>query len=205
MTGMIAQTSTLKQDSVKKITSTTWTDVSIFDIYKIQGKTSVPLIWYTHNHGSYYVESRVNFDWNMTAGIFAGKSFSKNEKFWITPKFGFLFAFNKEGYNGLSPEFNFGGKIGKFRYFSMNQCAISGNPEINPTYLYGYYEVGCQLAHLKIGYGSQFFHPTNQSKVLVDQGPFLRISYKEFYLKPWYTWDPGRNVQKFVLGLGYSY
>ncbi len=200
-----AQTSNQKEDTTKKEVPTAWTDVSLFDIDKIKESTTTPLIWYTHDNGKYYIESRVNFDWAMTAGVFAGKTFSKNDKFWITPKFGCLFSFNKEGYNGLSPEFNFGGSVGKFRYFTMSQCAVSLNPEKNPSYLYGYYEAGYQLPYVKIGYASQFFHPTDQSKTWTDQGPFMVISYKEFYLKPWYTWDPSRNVQKFIVGLGYHY
>ncbi|MEN9582325.1 MAG: hypothetical protein RL641_279 [Candidatus Parcubacteria bacterium] len=141
-----------------KPTPAQWTDISLFHINRLDAKNSTPLIWFNHENGDYFLEARINFDWSNTAGLFLGKTFSRSKKFWITPKLGMLFAGrSSDGYNGFSPEFNFGGNIGSFEYFTMNQHTIAVDDK--PDFVYQYTEARfkCLHNHLAICYAIQFY------------------------------------------------
>jgi len=202
ISAMFFATQMRAQDTNK--TYNTWTDVSIFQIYNFDGAKR-PLIWFNREEGKYFVEARVNFDWSNSAGVLIGKTFSKSDKFWITPKVGFIFSFDKSGYNGLSPEVNFGGKIGKFKYFTMNQFAIDLDDD--PNFLYQYTEVGYVVGKITLKYSGQFYYElVDGSELWIDQGPQIVIPFgKKFVFKPWYTWDPTHDVQKLIVGIGMSY
>lgn len=205
ISAMFFAVQTKAQDTTIVKTSNTWTDISLFQIYNFDGAKK-PLIWFNREEGEYFLEARVNFDWNNTAGILIGKTFSKSDKFWITPKIGFLFSFDEVGYNGLSPEVNFGGNIGKLKYFTMNQFAV--NLDDAPNFLYQYTEVGYKLiGKITVKYAGQFYYElVDGSELWIDQGPQVVIPFaKKFVLKPWYTWDPNHDVQKLIVGIGMSY
>jgi hypothetical protein len=163
-------------------------------------------MWFSHEEGKYFLEARVNFDAKETAGIFLGRTFSKSKKFWITPKIGILFGLNDLGYDGVSPEFNLGGKLKSFSYFAMNQFSIAITKD-KPNFLYNYTQFGYKLfPWLQIDYSAQFYYELNSGAVWIDQGPQLLILWNKFYIKPWYTWDPGHTkVRKFICGVGCNF
>lgn len=216
LVNVYSQAQSQKKDSVES-PDVRWTDISIFLSDALNPDNDKPLLWFSREEGKYFLETRVNFDWRETAGLLIGKTFSRNEKFWITPKMGILFAFNPFGHNGLSPEVNLGGGIKKIKYFSMNQYAISLDK--NPSFLYNYTELGFELTPwARFNYSAQFYYPLSgnpQSEVWIDQGPQLILTLKKkYYFKPWYTWDPTHKksdassrapLQKWILGIGYHF
>ncbi len=194
---------TISNDTTKKHAQ--WTDISFFHINRLDAKNSTPLIWFNHENDNYFVESRINFDWSNTAGILIGKTFSKSEKFWITPKLGILFAGrNTDGYNALSPECNFGGRIGAFGYFTMNQYAIAIDE--HPDFVYQYTELRWFIdKHVTLAYATQFYKENwRGSEWWIDGGPAMAVSLGKVYIKPWMTWDPGHQNRKFIVGVGYK-
>jgi len=165
-----------------------------------------PLTWFSHEEGKYFIEARMNFDWKNTAAILMGKTFSKKPTFWITPKVGFLFGFNSDGYNGFSPEINCGGAYKAFHYFAMNQCALSFGGG-NPSFYYEYTQLGYNTKYFNINCAFQFFKSlVSHTDVYIDIGPQVFIPIQKFYIKPWYTIDPGHVfIRKFVIGVGYHF
>lgn len=191
------------QDSTKTQASDKWTDISIFFIDRFNPKLNRPLMWFSHEEGKYFIEGRMNFDYPETAGMLLGKTLSKNERFWFTPKTGILFSQNNLGYDGISLETNLGGKLGNFKYFVMLQRAISLNSK--PSFAYSYTQLGYRVKWLQFNYSAQFFSQLAGSGVWIDHGPQIIIFLKKIYVKPWYTWDIEHKVQKFVIGLGYHF
>jgi hypothetical protein len=196
------------QDSVAvKVSDARWTDIGVYFVDLFNYNNCRPVLWVCHENGDYYVEARLAFDWRETAAFFAGKTFSKSEKFWVTPKAGFLFGFNQYGYNGFSPEVNLGGKVGRFSYFSMNQFAISFQKK-NPHYFYNYSRIDLKITNwLTLAYPAQIYVPIGQqSDYWLDQGPQLKVTVdKKIYVQPWYTFDLKHKSQKFIVGFGYVF
>lgn len=185
--------------------SNKYTDISLFENYRLSGYKN-PLLWYVREEEKYYFEVRMNFDWSNTASIVIGKTFSRSSKFWITPKAGVLFSCDdKSGYNGLTIEPNIGGKIGKFKYFSMIQYAIGIDSQ--KDFAYSYIETSVQVAkNIRFNVSGQVFQSMSQNEdVWVDIGPQLLISFGNFYFKPWYTFDPNHINEKVIIGIGYTY
>jgi hypothetical protein len=145
------------EDTIPSNTKPQWTDISLFHINRLDAKNSTPLIWVSHENGNYFLEGRVNFDWGNTAGLFLGKTFSKSSKFWITPKIGMLFGGRgSDEYNAIDPEFNFGGRLHSFEYFTMNQYAIAIDQ--HPDFVYQYTETRWHAnKHLALCYAIQFY------------------------------------------------
>ncbi len=192
------------QSDTTKPASNNWTDISIFYVDRFDPKLNKPLMWFSHEEGKYFLEARMNFDWRETVGLFIGKTFSVKDRFWVTPKVGFLFAFNDFGYNGFSPEVNLGGKFGNVRYFAMNQGSISFDK--NPSFLYNYSQLGYKFRWIQFNYSAQFYYPLDGTSVLyLDQGPQLILFLGKFYFKPWYTWDPINRIDKFIVGAGFHF
>jgi hypothetical protein len=182
------------------------TDISVY-LLDFGSLTCRPALWFVHDEGDFYLEARYGFDYPETIGILTGKTFvSKNEKFWITPKLGFLCSFNKFGYNAFSPEINFGSEIGKFNYFSMNQIVLSFN-KINPHYIYNFSQCGITFAGwLEVDYASQFYYQFDESGIFLDQGIQFKILIDgKAYIQPWYSFDFKNKIQKFSIGFGYTY
>lgn len=178
------------------------TSMSVYTISRNGGTETQPLAWFTHEEKRYFVEVRMNFDQVSTGAILAGKTFYFSKHFWVTPKAGILFGFNSQGFDGLSPEINFGGKFGKFSYFSMNQVAVSFHEDV-PGFQYGYYQVGYAFTKwLELDYSLQCF---NSADAWIDQGPQLSITIGKFNLKPWITFDSKHKVEKYIFGLGYAF
>ena len=188
-------------DSIKSST-----DVAAYLVARTDINKNKPVIWVTHESGKFFYEVRGNFDACETAGILAGKTFAlKNGSFWITPKVGVLFALNDQGYDGISVENNLGGKFAWSYYFSMNQFSFSLKKS-KPNFFYGFSTFGFQYWRMRIAYSFQLYYEMNSSSVWIDHGPQMTILLNHFYLKPWYTWDPGhKKLEKFVLGFGYQF
>jgi hypothetical protein len=197
-------TFSLKAQDSTKVTDVRWTDIGVYFVDLLNYNTCRPVLWMCHEDGDYYIEARVAFDWRETAGIFVGKTFSKNEKFWVTPKLGFLFGFNQIGYNGFSPEVNCGGKIGRFGYFSQNQFVVSFQKK-NPHYFYDYSRIDFRITRwLTVSYPTQIYVPLNEADYWLDQGPQLKFTIdKKVYIQPWYTFDLKHKSQKAIIGFGY--
>jgi hypothetical protein len=187
-----------------------WTDIGMFIVANLKNHSSKPVLWVSHDNPKFYVETRLSFDWSNTGGIFFGKTFSKSNTFWVTPKMGFLFAFDREtGYDGASPEINFGGSVKKFRYFFMNQVAISFHK--NPSFFYQYVQMGFDWKYFSTNISFQTYQEFRNVKPAIDIGPQVLIpipvpGYGNFYLKPWYTRSViDQKLHKFIIGLGYHF
>ncbi|MBP6879543.1 MAG: hypothetical protein KBF62_02000 [Candidatus Pacebacteria bacterium] len=159
-----------------------------------------PLFWFWYDQGTegFYTEARLNFDAPATAGLIFGKTFG-GEKFFITPKVGVLIAGNEEGFDGLSAEFNCGGKIDinsniYWNYFVMNQYAFSTGEDEN--FIYNYSQTGFGLGLFEINISAQFFQQADAS--FMDIGPQVKFTLWEtgLYSKVWATTDPGNEKQE---------
>ena len=185
---------------------TKWTDISAWQVIRLKSEQKAPLLWVSHEHQKFFLETRVNFDWTATLGFIVGKTFQKKEAFWITPKAGLLLGATKDAYNGSSVEINFGGSKQKFSYFAMNQFAASFQKK-NPAFLYQFVNVQykpCKYFAISVGY--QIYEETRKGTIpSIDIGPQLSFNFKGFYLKTWYTGDPISKLQKITFGLGYSF
>ena len=184
-----------------------WTDLSLYQVFKIKQGPKFPIIWFSHESGKYFLESRLNFDWNGTAAIIAGKTFQKKDGFWITPKAGLFFGFADGGYNGLTFEANFGGKRKHLKYFTMNQVAVSFQKK-NPAFFYQYTDIGYDAEYIFISGSFQFYQEMRKdAEPFFDIGPQVMVPIKKFYTKFWYTIDPHPKhlLSKITLGLGYGF
>lgn len=179
-------------------------DASYFHIIPIDsaGGEAKPLMWLWYDQGQegFYTEARLNFDAPATAGLIFGKTLG-GEKFFITPKGGFLIAGNEEGFDGISAEFNCGGKIDissniYWNYFTMNQYAFSIGEDEN--FIYNYSQTGFGLGLFEINLSAQFFQQGNAS--FLDIGPQIKFSFWEtgLYSKLWATTDPWNEKQETV-------
>ncbi len=127
-----------------------------------EGGEASPLFWFWYDQGKkgFYTEARLNFDAPATAGLIMGKTFG-GEKFFITPKGGFLIAGNEEGFDGITFEFNAGGKIDissskmYWNYFVMNQFALSTGEDEN--FIYNYSQTGFGFGLFELDLSAQFF------------------------------------------------
>jgi hypothetical protein len=189
-----------------------WSDISLFELCRFAptGNTNRPLMWFSHEEGKYYLEARMDFDWSNTAALLVGRTFFFHKKhgnnFWITPKFGFLISLASGGFNGLTPECNYGGKIGNVKIFCMDQMAVSLNAS-NQSFFYHYVQFSYDLKYFAVnaaGQVTQFVAGTNQ-KPYLDLGPQVVIPIGKFWCKPWVTYDPVHTIKKFVIGVGYRF
>jgi hypothetical protein len=197
-----------KKFDTSKYKISSWTDISMYQVWKLHKTPKLPIMWFSHEHIKFFLESRLNFDWNGTAAIVAGKTFQKKDAFWATPKAGVFFGFlPAEGYNGATFEINMGGKWKRLTWFTMNQLAVSFQKK-NPPFLYQYTDVGCDLKYVFLSGSFQIYYETRQgSEVFVDIGPQVKVPIKKFYAKLWYTGDPNpkHKLQKITVGLGYQF
>lgn len=183
-----------------------WTDISAWQVIRIKSEQKAPMLWVSHEHSTFFLETRVNFDWTATLGIIAGKTFQKKETFWITPKAGLLLGATKDAYNGTTVEANFGGTKKNFSYFAMNQFAASFQ-KINPPFVYQFVNLQCKLhkcCALSAGY--QLYEETRKGAIpSIDIGPQIAFFFKGSYFKTWYTGDPISKQQKVTFGIGYGF
>lgn len=182
-----------------------FSDISIFENYRIHDSKN-PLLWYVREEVDYYFEARMNFDWSNTAGLVFGKTFSKSDLFWVTPKAGALFSFDDEnGFNGISLESNFGGEAKRFKYFGMLQYAVA--VDYNDDFAYSYIESSLRISKkIRLNLSCQIFKSISYRDVWVDVGPQIFVSFGKFYFKPWFTYDPGHeSKEKVIVGIGYHY
>lgn len=183
-----------------------WTDISAWQTVRINSEQKAPLLWVSHEHKKFFLETRVNFDWSSTLGIIAGKTFQKKNEFWITPKAGLLLGASKDAYNGTTLEVNFGGTKKKFSYFAMNQFATSFQKK-NPAFVYQFVNLQLDINnYFSISGAYQIYQETHKDVLpALDIGPQLVLKIKGFYLKTWYTGDPISKLQKVTFGFGYSF
>lgn len=161
-----------------------------------------PLFWFWYDQGTegFYTEARLNFDAPATAGLIFGKTFG-GEKFFITPKAGVLIAGNEEGFDGLSAEFNCGGRVslneGYLNYFTMNQVAFSTGED--PDFVYQYTQFGYGFGLIEINLSFQVFKEVEEfSETFFDIGPQVKITIGDtgLYAKGWFTTDPWHEKQE---------
>ena len=181
-----------------------WSDISAYQVIRVKQTQSQPLFWFSHEHVKFFLEARLNFDWASTACIVAGKTFSKHERFWVTPKAGFLFGLSTDAFNGPTFEVNFGGTHKRLQYFSMTQAAISLQKK-NPFFFYEYVDVGVNLKYVFLSGSSQIYQEMRHVKPNFDIGPQIKGMIKGFYAKYWYSYDPINHVQKHTVGVGYTF
>lgn len=183
-----------------------WTDISARQSIRIKAEQRAPLLWASHEHKKFFLETRVNFDWTATLGFIAGKTFQKKETFWITPKAGVLVGASKDAYNGTTLEANLGGAKKKFSYFLMNQLAVSFQKK-NPPFVYQFVNLQYRLHKcFAVSAGYRLYEETRKGAIpSIDIGPQIAFMLRGFYLKIWYTGDPISKLQKVTFGLGYGF
>jgi hypothetical protein len=184
--------------------ATTTSDISVYGIHSITGKSTRPLVWYNHQAKKVFLDIRANFDWSGTIGVYVGKTYT-HKNLWFTPEIGVLYG-DKTGYNGFGPELLIG-TTGKMKLFSFNQYVLSVDK--NPTFFFNYTELGIVIfgsTKLLVGPAAQLYWETATGTQTLDIGPFAKLYIgSNFYFKPWITHDPMNNIDKVVVGLGYSY
>ena len=88
----------------------------------------------------------------------------------------------------------------------MNQFAISLS-ERNKNFYYNFSQIGYDLKYFSINCSFQFSQVlVPHSDLYTDVGPQIVVPLQKFYLKPWYTIDPGHpTIRKFIMGVGYHF
>ncbi len=192
-------------DSTTTVTPTVtkWTDVSLWQVVRVKAPQKGPILWFSHEHVRFFLETRLNFDWSNTAGFIMGKTISPKGKFWLTPKAGLLFGATKDAYNGSTFEINLGGSKKSFSYFSMSQLAVSFQMK-NPHFIYEFVDLKWNICKFfALSNANQLYWEIGSKKPAIDLGPQLTLSVKGFYWKTWYTGNPISHLQKVTFGFGY--
>ncbi len=183
-----------------------WTDISAWQTIRINSEQKAPLLWVSHEHKKFFLETRVNFDWLSTFGVIVGKTFQKKNEFWVTPKAGLLLSASKDAYNGTTWEVNFGGTKKKFSYFTRNQFATSFQKK-NPAFVYQFVNLQFDVnKYFSISGAYQIYQETRKGVLpVLDIGPQAVFRFKGFYLKTRYTGDLISKLQKVTFGFGYNF
>lgn len=159
------------------------------------------LMWFTHTNKHYSLDARMGFDAKNTLGVYVGPKPIGTDTLWFIPEVGVLLGEQ----NGFGPELLAGGKFRRLDYFAFNQYAFGVNAA---NYFYTFEQLLISTGRgVHFGAGAQMFwlSPGQEKFPGFDIGPEIKIELGNCYVKPWYTLNLVSDVQKLIIGVGYTW
>lgn len=176
-------------------------DASLFAVNKIWDNSNTMLSWTTYTKKTFSLQMRTGFDAPNTVAIIPGKIFKIKETL-IVPELGVLIG----EHNSISPEYYIITSVKNLKFYLFGQYRISLSGENNYTYFYN--QALYKFNRINAGIGAQYYQEVSGENKFsfIDAGPQVKILLgkdKDYYIKPWYTFDPLNNWrQKLIIGAG---
>jgi hypothetical protein len=184
---------------VQKATAQKNIDASVFGIHQNWDNKNITLSWTTYTKNKLSVQIRTGFDAANTVAIIPGRIF-KIKKTLIVPECGVLVG----EYASISPEYYIVTQFRKLDFYLFGQYSIGLYK--NNSFAYTYNQATIKYKNCRIGIGGQYHITTETKSQFMDIGPQVKVLMgkdKDFYIKPWFTFDPINHWRsKAILGIG---